>query len=528
MPISAIDFGQGWLLSRMRTLYGDQVNARGVCFGVAHMGIQANLVGEHDKFIERMRMIASIPEERFAEEIAGIREDRMKGKPAGATYEEIPALLEGIMLYQSPRLFPEWFTPEEKPLNQQAAILTAPLVSSQLIDDKGGLYAIDLKTGAYDQLDLTLFFERILTVMRADPPIQIPFSFSFGANNHRISFSYNPEKAEWYIDDANQMNRFARPIDANTKISTLAQHFSVETRRAFTDAAQTAKMIMCSTLYSTNDNQASLKLLQERLDNDPKYSRIYNITKFNANPYLPDDELTWLEVCAYERNVAQVSQLLESGAIIRSFKGVPVIVHAAIVERDIEMQACVLSYLKAHPERFTELSVAVVATSQLSDAIKSNSVEMVRLLLAYDGDVNRVSVKLQDKALPRIKELLLAWHSLKALMNDLTTAVDLYQKKKPESRTRFIEDLRDAIQAAKQSLADPNKNIDEITRELIQKAEDISISIKKDHAQNSPMLSRMHFGSMFVGTKSQLARQIDGVLQRVGADEKKLHNYKPR
>lgn len=527
MPISSIDSGQNWLTSRLRRIYGDQVNPRGVCFGVAQMAIQANLVGEHDRFLERLHIIASIPEEDFANEIEAIRQQRIKGGYAKLIEEEIPAFLEGIMLYQRPHIYTDLFTPEEKPQYQQAAILTAPLLSSQYIDDRGGLCAVDMKTGAYDQLDLTMFFERILHAMRADPPIQIPLSFSFGANRHRISFSYNPEKAEWYIDDANQMNRLMRPIDANTKIFTLANHFSTEAMRAFSTPAHTQKMIMVSTLYTTNDQQEALKLLQERLDKDPKFSRLYNITKLNANPYLNELDSTWLEVCAYERNVEQIAELLEKGAIIRSFNGVPAIVHAAIMQRNVEMQACILSYLKAHPERFVELSVAVVATNQLSDAVHSNSVEMVGLLLAYGADANILSAEVQDQALPAVKELLSSWQSLMTLMSDLGNAIDSYQKKNPESRTRFIDQLREVIQDAKQSLSDRQKNIDEIYRDLISQARAISHSIKNDHTQGSPVLSKLRIGSIFIGTKSQLAKQIDGVLQRAVVDEKKSSIYKP-
>jgi hypothetical protein len=286
-------------------------------------------------------------------------------------------------------------------------------------------------------------------------------------------------------------------------------------------------MIMRGTLYTTNDHQESLKLLLERLDHDPKFSRLYNVSKMNANPYLHESDVTWLECCAYEGSIEQVKQLLESSAIIRSFHGVPVIVHAAIVRRDVELQAAIFAYLSKHPERFQELSVKVVASNQLSDAIKSNSVEMVRVLVAYGADSKRLSEKILNKALPAVKDLITSWQSLISLTSDLTTAIDIYQKKNPHSRTHFVDQLRQAIKTAEQALSDPQKNIDEIYRELTSSAEEISNAIKKDHMQGSPVLSKLHLGSLFIGTKSQLANQIDSVLQRPVVDVDKSSIYKP-
>ncbi|EKD72764.1 MAG: hypothetical protein ACD_45C00589G0001 [uncultured bacterium] len=63
---------QRWLISSMKAL-GYAAEERGVCFGVAHMGLQALLVGEISQFDRRLELIARIPPENLVKEINTVK-----------------------------------------------------------------------------------------------------------------------------------------------------------------------------------------------------------------------------------------------------------------------------------------------------------------------------------------------------------------------------------------------------------------------------------------------------------------------
>src|SRR3990167_612271 len=101
--------GQEWLIECMQKL-GYQADPRGVCFGVAHMGMQAILAEEVDIFDKRWKDIYSISPDNFLQEIESLKEKRKQQK--GLAIDpllNISPFFEGIELYHQPSKYPDLF-----------------------------------------------------------------------------------------------------------------------------------------------------------------------------------------------------------------------------------------------------------------------------------------------------------------------------------------------------------------------------------------------------------------------------------
>jgi len=72
MPIPE---GQEWFIERSKSL-GYKTRESGMCFGIAHMGMQAMLARDLKTFDDRLHLIASIKKEDFANKINIARENQ--------------------------------------------------------------------------------------------------------------------------------------------------------------------------------------------------------------------------------------------------------------------------------------------------------------------------------------------------------------------------------------------------------------------------------------------------------------------
>ena len=62
---------QEWLIERMQAL-GYQPNVKGICFGIAHMAMQAILANDYDSFYRRLQLINAIPTDQFQTQIRAL------------------------------------------------------------------------------------------------------------------------------------------------------------------------------------------------------------------------------------------------------------------------------------------------------------------------------------------------------------------------------------------------------------------------------------------------------------------------
>lgn len=74
--------GEHWLFTRMQKL-GYKSDPKGNCFGVAHMGAQAIILGQLERFDSRIHLINEIKEDKFKSTLAEINQNisRSSHKP---------------------------------------------------------------------------------------------------------------------------------------------------------------------------------------------------------------------------------------------------------------------------------------------------------------------------------------------------------------------------------------------------------------------------------------------------------------
>lgn len=139
---------------------GHKIESEGVCFGVAHMGMQAILAKDIDTFDSRLEVIAGIEEDKIAD-----KTKRSYQEKTNNLIQEIPAFFEGVALYHQPHLYPYLFKPGKAPTNQQQTMLVSPQVLSKALEKKGGICRAFIFSGMYTEGELKNYFDILVSVL---------------------------------------------------------------------------------------------------------------------------------------------------------------------------------------------------------------------------------------------------------------------------------------------------------------------------------------------------------------------------
>src|SRR5437899_1539038 len=106
---------QNWLIDRMQ-LAGYKFSKEGLCFGLAHMGMQAFLTHDLATFDQHLKHINEIPLNKFVDIFDYLKEKQIVD-PDTRMLDILP-FLDGINLYQSPDLYPHLFDKGQLPLQK--------------------------------------------------------------------------------------------------------------------------------------------------------------------------------------------------------------------------------------------------------------------------------------------------------------------------------------------------------------------------------------------------------------------------
>lgn len=224
-------------LMEMMRRAGYHVATEGVCFGVAHMAMQAFLAGDIDKFnarIERMMMMSNAEVEKLFQVL-----DRqsIEGYPASQqsmlSPEEwdILAFLEGLSVYMHPYQHAGVFDEDvmaQNPSRSKMLVTPAKLRAEKFIHkDTGSAASADDASlleqgvlrkvygtsrivghgeviGAYDMLALDEYFRQIKANVFHHGMFQ-QAALVFCSGNHAITVTYHHTKKRWILVDANQL-----------------------------------------------------------------------------------------------------------------------------------------------------------------------------------------------------------------------------------------------------------------------------------------------------------------------------------
>ena len=281
----------GKLLQYMKQL-GYEINETGMCYGFAHMGMQAILADDLETYNRRLEVMEEIPPEKISSEIEKIRKKVQEKKPRAQeelnnflTQKEqdilsIPAFFDGVVLYFKPRKYPFIFEEKERPQIQNAELtfsraLPKALTIDEKIEEKNGSkYTIEKSnvgkveslSGIYNKSELEIYFNTLRETL-AEQKYHQPISFVLLSKNHAVTVGYHPKKQTWQWIDSSAAQEIKDHEIANLVMST----FSKNNITAF-----------AMTIYVKNSDSEQAKKYLNACKEKPAWIEICKITKEKA------------------------------------------------------------------------------------------------------------------------------------------------------------------------------------------------------------------------------------------------------
>lgn len=293
---------QHWIIKAMKAL-GYPSNKRGVCFGIARMGMQAIFSSDLETFDKRFVPIYKIPLDKLPGVIQKRRLESIGRKPTEDEYRilEIPAFFEGVELYHHPYYYPDFFDKKSKPKGQDAA-LTAPLVLSKKLEHgKINITKIgDDFSGVYSVNELTSYFDSFSKIIQTSPiPIRQPIAFFFEDSNHAITVGYNPIESQWLLIDANQLPT-QRILNAKEIANCVISAFSKNGIAA-----------LCTEIYGVQQNEKVLNGCVASWKNQENWKMIHMVSK-EKSQLADSNNANWLFMAAEKGHIDKVIALIEN------------------------------------------------------------------------------------------------------------------------------------------------------------------------------------------------------------------------
>jgi len=289
----------GQFIKYMQRL-GYRSNTGGVCFGLAHMGLQAILCEDFESFEKRLQDIEEDIEnnDRLGKLIAKTDIRKIEGitKDEISKLTDIRAFCDGVELYFQPQYYKDFFQ-DARPLSQDP-IKTAPLIDSIKMTEQQGLYQADRFSGVYEEQDLV----DLLKSLKEKIPngYNKPIALVISSMGHSICVGYIPNLQEWVFINANSLP----PKRLNEE--SLAR----EIKRSFRN---TKKNILIGKVYSTKNSKEQVDNIISGWKNAKTYERIQTVTPEKAR-YVNDRNQTWLHYSAHVGDLPSTQDLLAKDA----------------------------------------------------------------------------------------------------------------------------------------------------------------------------------------------------------------------
>ena len=193
----------------------------GLCHGTTLRCLEAYLLGEQDKFINRINKIASI--DNLDELIHQTQEKVKKHEPLtidDLMHLEILAFYDSLMLYHAPSKNQELFNDS---LSQSHIDKVSQLAASDVIQAKGGLSTIDSQTNSFTGKELESYLTKIQKII-SDKTIneQSNLGFVLSDNKHAIGLFYQAKDDVWTLMDINQWPPLKMELNYSLKSNQLS------------------------------------------------------------------------------------------------------------------------------------------------------------------------------------------------------------------------------------------------------------------------------------------------------------------
>lgn len=222
---SAKNMHHNLLIKKMKPL-GYPPNEEGVCFGVAHMGMQAILSHDLHTFDERIKFLLSIDKQEIGPKIDAANQKRLelihqaksakisesnvenyindKLTPEERLLIDIHPFCEGIELYQSLRKYQHLFEIKVNPEREQSANISSTCANSKKIDLEGGLVQLKNFSGVYNKQELVIYLHSLANAYKTIKPLgQPPLALILASSNHTVTIGYIENK--WALIEVNNL-----------------------------------------------------------------------------------------------------------------------------------------------------------------------------------------------------------------------------------------------------------------------------------------------------------------------------------
>jgi hypothetical protein len=254
---------------------GYKMQEDGICFGVAHMAIQAILVPNGlESFIERLKKISALNK--------ALKSDNRVADDISKDHD-LRAFFDGIALYFEPN---RYSTPilgdRNQYLSQELGMervhsIIRPVEQAELdLNQVGSMVSCCQKNDVLESLNiLTKIFNDSGSTNKSNLALKL------GNHNHAIALSYNRATKTWQIINANKLAICTKRFDANSpedliKLSEIIfQAFEVI-------PGTTDKILLETKIYSPEKN----KLLSKALNDSEVWSKLNNLDKVDSKKTL--------------------------------------------------------------------------------------------------------------------------------------------------------------------------------------------------------------------------------------------------
>lgn len=309
---NAFQISHNQLITYMRAL-GYPTDNAGICFGLAHMGIQSILTRDMGDFNKQLRNLLSFDPATINDELTAakakrarlIQEARDRNGPITnvdqqLTPEEhillqIPPFMEGIELHHRPAYHAEIFSEHTIPYLQDAMV-SSQAVMSEALASRGGLTKAIEFSGVYESSELTSLFKTFNKVL-SDQTFAFydPIAFEIVNNAHAISIGY--DNGRWIFIDANDLP--AKFFDAEKDLA----------EKVINALSQNRMATLSARAYVTRDNSNAIEQVVNAFNNHPLYREVQSVTAYKTNR-IDSNGTTWLMMAAYNGDLECVNDLL--------------------------------------------------------------------------------------------------------------------------------------------------------------------------------------------------------------------------
>ncbi len=325
----------------------------GICFGVAHMAMQAILAGDYQRFNARLADINERPE-----------------NPS----PDIRAFLDGIEIYHNSRYY-KHLSETGTVTEAQNSALALTLVQPTSIEKKGGIESMVSFSGAYaSRSELTEHFKIFRAALLSEPELKSPVAFILNDANHAIAVGFDPTKNKWLLADAEDLP--IKEIDSDMAIA-LAVKYAL-------NGMLSKAAIFSTTIYATKAQSIALDRAFSQIESNPEWEKIHTVTPEKA--VLIDKQGTsWLLIT---HHIETMYKLLLAGANPnqQAQNGLTAL-RMALQNRDIEMAKMLLDF-GANPNIATKKGI-----TPFMSAAYQNLSDFFILLLEKGGNLDQKDEK---------------------------------------------------------------------------------------------------------------------------------------